>query len=274
MQTSLGLPVTAALAPALASARVIAAASVAMGVKRCIMGFSKIVQTTIPLYGLCPDASVRWRTQGTEASPMSSLRHCAPIRTYCEISKEHVYGAAAHRPCLCWQLFWAHTFIRQETYMKPTHTVAAILVASTALLTGCASTTSTPYNNGYNNAGYNNGYNNNVASGYGTIDSIQVVRGAGGTSGSGAVVGGLVGALVGNQVGSGSGRTAATVAGAVGGAVVGNNVEANRNANGPEMYQLNIRMDNGEMRSVTQDSVYDLRVGNRVRLVDGRVYRY
>ena len=71
--------------------------------------------------------------------------------------------------------------------MKPTHTIAAILVASTALLTGCASTTSTPYNNGYNNAGYNNGYNNNVASGYGTIDSIQVVRGSGGTSGSGAV---------------------------------------------------------------------------------------
>jgi outer membrane lipoprotein SlyB len=158
--------------------------------------------------------------------------------------------------------------------MKPTHTIAAILVASTALLTGCASTTSTPYNNGYNNAGYNNGYNNNVASGYGTIDSIQVVRGSGGTSGSGAVVGGLVGALVGNQIGSGSGRTAATVAGAVGGAALGNNVEANRNANGPDMYQLNIRMDNGEMRSVTQDSVYDLRVGNRVRLVDGRVYRY
>jgi outer membrane lipoprotein SlyB len=155
--------------------------------------------------------------------------------------------------------------------MKTTQTLAAILVASTALLTGCASTsTSTPYNN----AGYNNGYNNNVASGYGTIDSIQVVRGQGGTNGSGAVVGGLVGALVGNQVGSGSGRTLATVAGAVGGAAVGNNVEANRNANGQDMYQLNIRMDNGEIRAVTQDSVYDLRVGNRVRLVDGRVYRY
>lgn len=154
--------------------------------------------------------------------------------------------------------------------MKTTHTIAAILVASTAMLTGCASTTSTPYNN----AGYNNGYNNNVASGYGTIDSIQVVRGQGATNGTGAVVGGLVGALVGNQVGSGSGRTVATVAGAVGGAALGNNVEANRNANGQDMYQLNIRMDNGEIRSVTQDSVYDLRVGNRVRLVDGRVYRY
>lgn len=156
--------------------------------------------------------------------------------------------------------------------MNTTRTLVAIVVASTALLSGCASTsTSTPYNN----AGYNNtGYNNNVASGYGTIDSIQVVRAQGGTNGAGAIVGGLVGALVGNQVGSGNGRTVATVAGAVGGAALGNNVEANRNANGQDMYQLNIRMDNGEIRSVTQDSVYDLRVGNRVRLVDGRVYRY
>ncbi len=157
--------------------------------------------------------------------------------------------------------------------MKSTHTIAAILIASTAVLSGCASTSSTPY--GYNNTGYNNtGYNSNVSSGYGTIDSIQVVRGSGGTTGSGAVVGGLVGALVGNQVGSGSGRTAATVAGAVGGAAIGNSVEANRNAGGQDMYQINIRMDNGEYRAVTQDSVYDLRVGNRVRMVDGRVYRY
>ena len=155
--------------------------------------------------------------------------------------------------------------------MKSTHTIAALLIASTAVLSGCASTTSTPYNNG----GYNTGSNTNVSSGYGTIDSIQVVRGSGATGGGGAVVGGLVGALVGNQVGSGNGRTAATVAGAVGGAMVGNQVEANRNANsGQDMYQINIRLDNGEFRSVTQDSVYDLRVGNRVRMVDGRVYRY
>ena len=162
--------------------------------------------------------------------------------------------------------------------MKSTHTIAALFIASTAILSGCASTSSTPYNSGgYNNSGYNNsGYNNpNVSSGYGTIDSIQAVRSGGGTSGSGAVVGGLVGALVGNQVGSGSGRTAATVAGAVGGAVVGNKVEANRNAgNGQEMYQINVRLQNGETRTVVQDSVYDLRVGNRVRVVDGRVYRY
>ena len=84
----------------------------------------------------------------------------------------------------------------------------------------------------------------------------------------------MVGALAGSQVGSGSGRTAATVAGGVAGAAIGNNVERNRNAGGQEQYQINVRMDNGEYRAVTQDSVYDLRVGNRVRIVDGRVYRY
>jgi outer membrane lipoprotein SlyB len=155
--------------------------------------------------------------------------------------------------------------------MKATRTLAAAALATTALLTGCASTSSDPY--AYNNNGYNSGYNN-VSMGYGTIESIQVTQGANRTSGAGAILGGVVGALAGNQVGSGSGRTAATVAGGVAGAAIGNNVERNRNAGGSELYQINVRMDNGEYRAVTQDSVYDLRVGNRVRIVDGRVYRY
>jgi outer membrane lipoprotein SlyB len=143
--------------------------------------------------------------------------------------------------------------------MKTTHTLAALTVAATALLSGCASTSSDPYASGsYSDPSYQS----TASMGYGTIDSI-----------SGAVVGGLVGALVGNQVGSGSGRTAATVAGAVGGAVVGNSVEANR-ANNRDVYQIGIRLDNGDYRTIVQDSVYDLRVGNRVRVVDGRAYRY
>lgn len=152
--------------------------------------------------------------------------------------------------------------------MKSTHTIAALMLASTAFLSACSSTSSQPYSN-------SGDYASSAASmSYGTIDSIQVTRGNAQTNGTGAVVGGLVGALVGNQVGSGSGRTAATVAGAVGGAVVGNKVEANRAGSGQDMYQINIRLDNGDYRTVVQDSVYDLRVGNRVRLVDGRVYRY
>jgi outer membrane lipoprotein SlyB len=213
----------------------------------------------------CLRASVRWRTQ-----PFLFRRLAFFTTPPCNWRKYQINTfecGTAQTSKMLLTILTLH--ICQENNMKSTQTIAALLVASTALLSGCASTTtSTPY--GYNNAGYNN----NVASGYGTIDSIQVVRGAGGTSGGGAVVGGLVGALVGNQVGSGSGRTAATVAGAVGGAAIGNSVEANRNANGQDMYQINIRMDNGEYRSITQDSVYDLRVGNRVRMVDGRVYRY
>jgi outer membrane lipoprotein SlyB len=159
----------------------------------------------------------------------------------------------------------------KENNMKSTITTAAAIIAATAILTGCAGpqTTSRPYDGG---GAYNNAPQANM--GYGTIDSINVVRGPSSTSGTGAVVGGLVGALVGNQVGSGSGRTAATVAGAVGGAVVGNKVEGDRSQNGQDMYQINVRLDNGEVRQITQDSVYDLRVGNRVRVVDGRVYRY
>jgi outer membrane lipoprotein SlyB len=147
--------------------------------------------------------------------------------------------------------------------------MGAAVVAASAILSGCASNTQ-PYNSGYSNGyAYNNG-----SQGYGTIESIQVVQASGGTSGGGAIIGGLVGALAGNQVGSGGGRTAATVAGGVAGAAIGNNVERNRNGNGQQVYQINVRMDNGDYRQITQDSVYDLNVGNRVRLVDGRVYRY
>jgi outer membrane lipoprotein SlyB len=153
--------------------------------------------------------------------------------------------------------------------MKSTHTIAAIALSATALLTGCASTSSDPYASGSTSGSYNT-----ASMGYGTIDNIQVVRGdSGGTTGTGAVVGGIVGALVGNQVGSGSGKTAATVAGAVGGAAIGNSVEGKRTAD-RDMYQISIRLDNGDYRTVVQDSVYDLRVGNRVRVVDGRAYRY
>ncbi|WP_373991361.1 glycine zipper 2TM domain-containing protein [Duganella sp. BuS-21] len=147
--------------------------------------------------------------------------------------------------------------------MKRSTTLAAAVFAGVAVLSGCASTSQQPQQIGYIS---------NDASTYGTIDSIQVMQ-ARGSSGAGAITGGLIGGLLGNQVGSGSGRTAATVAGAVGGAVVGNNVENNRNA-GKEEYQITVRMNNGDTRIIQQDSVYDLRVGNRVRLIDGRLYRY
>src|SRR5476649_68475 len=148
--------------------------------------------------------------------------------------------------------------------MKHTTTLAALMIAGTVVLSGCASTQQPTQQVAYGNQ--------SDAESYGTIDSFQIVQAKAGTSGAGAITGGLVGALLGNQIGSGSGRTAATVAGAVGGAVVGNNVESNR-SQPHDQYQISVRMDNGDYRIINQDSVYDLRAGNRVRLVDGRLYR-
>lgn len=158
--------------------------------------------------------------------------------------------------------------------MKTSHTtLAAVTLAGAALLSGCAS--NTPMGADYypQQSSYYPSTSQSESASYGTIDSIQVARTSSGSSGAGAVAGGVVGALLGNQVGSGSGRSAATVAGAVGGALVGNEVEKSR-AQGREAYQIGIRLDNGDYRVIAQDNVQDMRIGSRVRVVDGRVYRY
>lgn len=154
--------------------------------------------------------------------------------------------------------------------MKTAYKLSALILAATTILSGCAS-----YGPQSSSYGQQSAYSSNdqMSRNYGTIDSIQTMR-ASRNTGAGAVVGGLVGALVGNGVGGGSGRTAATVIGAVGGAVVGNNVENNRNSDAQYMYEINVRMANGEYTRVVQDSAYDLHSGDRVRVVDGHVYRY
>lgn len=105
------------------------------------------------------------------------------------------------------------------------------------------------------------------------IDVMQVPQG-GNTSGGGAVLGGLVGGVLGNQIGGGSGRTAATVLGAVGGAVAGNAIEGRMNQGYTQAYRISIQLDQGGMRAYDVSSPGDLRVGDRVRLVNGQISRY
>ncbi len=147
--------------------------------------------------------------------------------------------------------------------MKPPRRLTALILVSSAVLGGCASTGQSSYAQPQNNA-----------SSYGAIESIEAPRGTSGTSGAGAIIGGVLGAVVGNQVGGGNGRNVAIAAGAVGGAVAGNAVEGQRNANSAQLYQIRVHLDDGASTTVTQDSIYDLRVGNRVHIVDGRAYRY
>jgi outer membrane lipoprotein SlyB len=90
----------------------------------------------------------------------------------------------------------------------------------------------------------------------------------------GAVVGGLAGAALGNQIGSGSGRTAATVLGGVAGAAIGNNIARNsQGATTAPGYRITMQTDQGVIRTYEVPATGDLRVGDRVRVDNGVIYR-
>lgn len=155
--------------------------------------------------------------------------------------------------------------------MKPI-TLATLIFAGTALVGGCASADSQydRYGNDsprYSGARSNEGY-------YGVVDSIESTRRGSNNNNAvaGTIIGGVIGGVLGHQVGGGTGNSVATVAGAVGGAVVGHEIgqgNAERDA-----YRLRIRFDNGNYQTVTQASIGDLRVGDSVRIENGRAYRY
>jgi len=112
---------------------------------------------------------------------------------------------------------------------------------------------------------------------FGRVNNVEIIRTQAPTSGPGigAVIGGVAGAVVGSQIGAGSGRTAATVIGAVGGAVAGNAIERSRTANtaAGESYRVSVQLDNGAQRTYDMTSYGDLRIGDRVRVENGQVYR-
>ncbi|MBC5782416.1 glycine zipper 2TM domain-containing protein [Ramlibacter sp. USB13] len=90
----------------------------------------------------------------------------------------------------------------------------------------------------------------------------------------GAVIGGVAGGVIGNQIGSGSGRTAATILGAVGGAAVGNHLARNSaGATTQAGYRITMQTDQGIMRTYEVPATGDLRVGDRVRVDNGVIYR-
>jgi outer membrane lipoprotein SlyB len=178
--------------------------------------------------------------------------------------------------------------------MKP-NILATLLFAGTAMVGGCASVDSPSdrYSNSssrYDDSGsryYGNGGSRYDDGGsryygarsnegyYGVVDSIESKSRTSNTNSNavaGTIIGGVVGGVLGHQVGSGTGNTVATVAGAVGGAVVGH--EIGKGNPDPDTYRLRIRFDNGNYQTVTQASIGDLRVGDSVRIENGRVYRY
>lgn len=110
---------------------------------------------------------------------------------------------------------------------------------------------------------------------YGRVSNVEVFRTQEPARGSGvgAVLGGVAGAVVGHQIGGGTGKDIATVAGAVGGAMAGNAIEKNRNATVRETYRVSVQLDNGTGRAYDVPSTGDLRIGDRVRIENGLLYR-
>jgi outer membrane lipoprotein SlyB len=87
----------------------------------------------------------------------------------------------------------------------------------------------------------------------------------------GALIGGVAGGVIGHQIGSGSGNTAATIAGAIGGAVVGNEIAKKQGK--VTRYRITVRLDSGSSLIVEDQRDLNLRVGDRVRVEDGRIHR-
>ncbi len=100
----------------------------------------------------------------------------------------------------------------------------------------------------------------------GTVESITPVTQQGHGTGLGAVGGAVAGGLLGNQIGRGNGRTAATIIGALGGGVAGNVVEQRMRSETD--YEVNVRMGDGSVRTMTYHQQPNLAIGQRVR-VDG-----
>ena len=106
----------------------------------------------------------------------------------------------------------------------------------------------------------------------GIVIDTRTVKKEGEGSGAGMVLGGIVGGVVGHQIGSGRGNTAATVVGAAGGAYAGNEIEKNRNST--TQHQVVVKMDDdGKTRYFNFANSTSYKVGDKVRVVDGKLVR-
>jgi outer membrane lipoprotein SlyB len=101
----------------------------------------------------------------------------------------------------------------------------------------------------------------------GVVESVRQVSIEGSRSQVGAVAGGMVGAVAGSNVGSGKGSTIGSILGAVAGGVAGNAIE--QGVTKKQGLEITVKLDNGQLRAITQEADEDFRPGDRVRLLSG-----
>lgn len=116
---------------------------------------------------------------------------------------------------------------------------------------------------------------------FGRVTNIEYFQGsapsASGPSVPGAIIGAVAGAVIGNQVGRSMGgvstRDKGTVLGGVGGAVIGSQAGRTGSPGSAAMYRVTVQTDQGVMRAFDVPSTGELRIGDRVRVENGVIYR-
>ena len=150
-----------------------------------------------------------------------------------------------------------------------TTTLAAVVIAASA---ACSTSTAPAYDRYGAAPAPSSTYSRPVPySDQGVVRAIDVIPIASRPSGAGVILGAIVGGVVGNQFGSGSGRALTTIGGAVAGGVAGNAIEK-KTRKEDEVFRVSVRFDDGSIRDFDYQQIGDLRVGDRVRLVDGQLH--
>ena len=141
-----------------------------------------------------------------------------------------------------------------------TRLAVASAVAAIAFIGGCASTSS--------GSVYSSGQARQEQTvRMGVVESVRQVTIEGSQSGVGTIAGGAVGAVAGSNVGRGKGSSIGSILGAVAGGVAGNLIE--QGATKKPGLEITVKLDNGELRAITQDADENFRPGERVRLLSG-----
>jgi len=163
--------------------------------------------------------------------------------------------------------------------MKLLKHVGSVISVTAVLALGACENMNMPGSGANSGSAYPQATSSNpVRSGYGVVQSIEMVKqgsgGIGGTGiGVGTIAGAVVGGVVGNQIGQGQGNTAATVLGAAGGAYAGHEIEKRRQQTS-DAYRFTIRMNDGSYQTLTQTTNPNIRVGDRVLIENGVARRY
>ncbi|CAG9931616.1 glycine zipper 2TM domain-containing protein [Candidatus Nitrotoga arctica] len=158
--------------------------------------------------------------------------------------------------------------------MKSMQIILVGAMTAATLLGGCANSSNPAASNNTSSLPSTSSSSSSNFIGYGVVEDIETIKvSEDGKNIAGTLIGGTVGGLLGHQVGSGKGQTAATVAGVVGGAVAGHEIEKRSQVASREEYRIRVRLSNGTTHAVTQSSISDIKIGDRVRVDNDRVSR-